>query len=250
MLVLKRKDSDIAVGDLIGPRVTVGRDPTNDIVLDDASVSGYHAVLYVENDDCTLADLGSTNGSFVNGRRVTGRTRFVEGDNLSFGAVNLDAGDTKRRLKSTVVMPVVQIESTLTGRSGATLRWVSDTRRCVFVAQGTELQIGRAPENGLVIDSDTVSVHHASIKLSNTGAVVQDHKSINGTYVNGERVERQNLRHGDRIRFDTEEYLFEMPLGASAATQVNPAVQVHVANTRDCASSSIGRPSLCVLLGN
>ena len=54
--------------------VRVGRDPDNDVVLDDLLVSRHHAVLTRSPAGWALTDLGSANGTFVNGRRVTRAT--------------------------------------------------------------------------------------------------------------------------------------------------------------------------------
>jgi pSer/pThr/pTyr-binding forkhead associated (FHA) protein len=56
-------------------RITVGRTANNDIVLDDQSVSRFHAYLQQdERHEWTLTDAGSRNGSFVSGRRLAPRT--------------------------------------------------------------------------------------------------------------------------------------------------------------------------------
>lgn len=49
----------------LASRLTVGRAPGNDLVIHDPSVSGHHAVLYVEAGGTWVKDLGSTNGTFV-----------------------------------------------------------------------------------------------------------------------------------------------------------------------------------------
>jgi pSer/pThr/pTyr-binding forkhead associated (FHA) protein len=48
----------------------IGRDSENDIVLDDAMISRYHAMLFVESQSIVLVDLESTNGTLVNGTLV------------------------------------------------------------------------------------------------------------------------------------------------------------------------------------
>ncbi len=53
------------------PALTIGRGTQNDIVIDHMGVSGRHAQVTVDGEVVTLSDLGSTNGTFVNGRRVT-----------------------------------------------------------------------------------------------------------------------------------------------------------------------------------
>lgn len=51
-------------------RVTIGRRPQNDIVIDDLAVSGEHAVIVTSDDDSFLEDLNSTNGTKVNGQPI------------------------------------------------------------------------------------------------------------------------------------------------------------------------------------
>jgi hypothetical protein len=67
----------------------IGRALDNDLVLDHPSVSRYHAQLRQEAGRIVLVDLQSTNGSFVNGQRVAGRTQLAEGDRLLIGRVAL-----------------------------------------------------------------------------------------------------------------------------------------------------------------
>ena len=72
-------------------RITVGRRNESDIALGwDGLVSRAHALLEQVGDQWTLVDDGlSSNGSFVNGRRVVGRQRLRQGDRLCFGATQL-----------------------------------------------------------------------------------------------------------------------------------------------------------------
>ncbi|MEQ1503841.1 MAG: FHA domain-containing protein [Myxococcota bacterium] len=67
--------------------VTVGRGPANGVVLADDGVSWHHAQLWVEGDTVWLRDLGSRNGTFVNGDRTVASTRLRDGDEVRIGAV-------------------------------------------------------------------------------------------------------------------------------------------------------------------
>ncbi|MEU6083964.1 DUF1707 and FHA domain-containing protein [Streptomyces sp. NPDC047108] len=65
----------------------IGRDPANGLRLNDDTVSRVHAELSRDGVLWVLRDLGSTNGTWVNSRRVTGRTVVRPGDQVTFGRV-------------------------------------------------------------------------------------------------------------------------------------------------------------------
>ena len=68
-----------------GDTLTIGRAPDNDLVLDDVQVSRYHARLLRRGDELILEDLGSTNGSLVNGRRISGRHALQPTETIAIG---------------------------------------------------------------------------------------------------------------------------------------------------------------------
>jgi hypothetical protein len=71
---------------VVGPSgVTLGRSRQCEIVLDDPNVSRQHAEIRPRGGSWVLTDLGSTNGSTVNGRRIDGPEVLKPGDELEFG---------------------------------------------------------------------------------------------------------------------------------------------------------------------
>ncbi len=70
--------------ELVDEAVTIGRASDNTIVVNDPSVSSYHARLLLEGDTCRLKDLDSTNGTRVNGNPVT-ETVIHFGDRIRLG---------------------------------------------------------------------------------------------------------------------------------------------------------------------
>jgi len=68
-------------------RFTIGRAMACDFTLADLSVSRWHARLYRKGDEWLLSDLGSTNGTRLNGWRVTTGVPVRPGDQVSFGSV-------------------------------------------------------------------------------------------------------------------------------------------------------------------
>lgn len=84
-------------------RFTIGRDTGCDMVLPDPTVSRWHAGLRREPGGWLLDDLGSTNGTLVNGWRVRAWVPVRDGDLVSFGAVTFVVGTpgSGRRLPQT-----------------------------------------------------------------------------------------------------------------------------------------------------
>lgn len=86
--ILHLNDAPLATLTLApGSRWTLGRSPGCQIVVGDSMVSGTHADLLVHSDrSLGIADRGSTNGTFVNGRRLDGEYRIQPGDVVLLGS--------------------------------------------------------------------------------------------------------------------------------------------------------------------
>jgi len=71
------------------PDLYIGQLEVNDLVLSDPTVSRLHAAIHATSDGYELEDLGSTNGIFVEGRRITGPTRLQPGQRIRLGSTTL-----------------------------------------------------------------------------------------------------------------------------------------------------------------
>ena len=114
-LVYRDADDLQVIVDLVpsGERITIGRRPSNDIVLDwDSEISRVHAALERMGEDWTVVDDGlSHNGTYLNGSRVTSRQRLHDGDVLAVGGVTiayrLPGGESVSRPTVTALGPHV-----------------------------------------------------------------------------------------------------------------------------------------------
>ncbi|PWB72827.1 MAG: hypothetical protein C3F07_11010 [Anaerolineales bacterium] len=84
-LIMRTGPTPGAAYTLEGDQITIGRDSTNEIVINDAEVSRRHARLTFQGGKYVLEDLGSTNGTFVNGQRLAGPRVLKTGEVVSFG---------------------------------------------------------------------------------------------------------------------------------------------------------------------
>jgi len=105
---------------LEGDQLTVGRDATNEIVINDAEISRRHARLTFQGGKYVLEDLGSTNGTFVNGQRLAGPRVLKAGEVVQFGeqimlvfeVTTMDAGATMVSPRVAAAVPSVPRPST------------------------------------------------------------------------------------------------------------------------------------------
>jgi len=87
---------------LEGDQLIIGRDSSNGVAINDAEISRKHSRLSFQGGKYVLEDLGSTNGTFVNGQRLAGPVVLKPGDVVSLGeqivlmydAINMDPGAT------------------------------------------------------------------------------------------------------------------------------------------------------------
>lgn len=101
-LIMRSGPTPGAMFTLEGDQIDIGRDSTNEIVINDAEISRRHARLTFQGGKYVLEDLGSTNGTFVNGQRLAGPRVLKAGEVISFGeqivvvfeASHFDAGAT------------------------------------------------------------------------------------------------------------------------------------------------------------
>ncbi len=77
---------------ITGSRSSIGRNEGNQIVLHDSNISGTHAELYITQDGYLLRDLGSTNGTYVNGTRISEQHLYL-GDEILMGETRLIFGE-------------------------------------------------------------------------------------------------------------------------------------------------------------
>ena len=80
-------NSNIKRGSVIPIRgmVTMGRKEENTVVLSDPHVSGQHAKFLIKNNILYVEDLNSTNGTFVNGKQVSGKVKLFGKDEIRIG---------------------------------------------------------------------------------------------------------------------------------------------------------------------
>ncbi|UCH48030.1 MAG: FHA domain-containing protein [Betaproteobacteria bacterium] len=130
-LILSLDGQVIKEYDINKERMTIGRKPHNDIQIDNLAVSGEHAMIMTILNDSFLEDLGSTNGTMVNGQPV--KKHFLQGDDVveigkyKLKYVNEKAGGmSQQEFEKTMVLKTPPVETAKA--KAATDTNVSDTK--------------------------------------------------------------------------------------------------------------------------
>jgi pSer/pThr/pTyr-binding forkhead associated (FHA) protein len=183
----------------------IGRDPDDDVILDDDLVSRRHAEIRWRAGAAYLLDRASLNGALRNAQKVRGLVALEDGDILQFGGrryrFTLLASDANEALEETLKVAGasgshwLNSPLTLVGESGAVAgqRWELDEKTT---------RIGRDPSAAITLQDASVSRFHAQITRQTSGYYLADLESSNGTRVNGDRVsEPRKIGPGDLLCF-------------------------------------------------
>ncbi len=199
--------------ELEGDELTLGRSPDCDVVLEANGVSRNHARLAVSGSRVTIEDLGSSNGTFVNGERVE-RRALRDGDTIGLGpAVTLDfQGDSPApRAKGGRAGKRGRKAAADSGGGGGPLfrtEWVLVPEEpgggdAPIVLRSRVTTVGRRGSATVAIEDDGISGMHARLDVEGDRLFVSDLKSKNGTLVNDRPVMREALEPGDIVTFGT-----------------------------------------------
>lgn len=191
-------------------RTQMGRADDNDIVLADVGVSRRHAQIVVSDTEVSVEDLGSGNGTYYFGHRVSSQPLrdqdevvidpFVLHFRIQGGMAGGDAPTVAAEPEGARIEVVVG-----NGMVGS-----------LFPISENGLTMGRAEDRDIVVPDPASSRHHCHITIEQGEYVLHDNGSANGVFVNAVRVRECTLSNGDLVRIGNTEMRF-----------VNPSAEVH-----------------------
>ena len=170
--------------------ISIGRDPSNDVVINRPTVSGFHAQIVREGNQLVFIHPHPTRGKTLNG--ITYQGRVIRGDE-QFRKV-LTRGDVFRISDEHGTM----VTLTYNDGSGAAQEALPEIRPIPLGAP--VISIGRMPDNMVHLNHPQVSAHHARLEQTPQGYRIVDLNSTNHVYVNAQRVTNHLLKPGDEIR--------------------------------------------------
>lgn len=215
---------------LPGPGGLIGRSRSAELRLLAPEVSGAHVRLVSREDGLWVEDLGSANGTRLDGAALApGHAQpLPRGALLQIGPYHLSASlmggapgepPADHGPEGTATLAAQLLEELVAAGAcpPATVQVRSPggvQHRCLLGPGGT-LRIGRDPACDLGAADPDLSRHHAELRMTPAGAVVEDLGSKNGTYLGDERITGLvALRSGDRLCLGGTELIYEDPTEA------------------------------------
>lgn len=192
-----------------GKPLTIGRHKDNDIVIVNLAASGHHAKIEGLNDSFLLTDLDSTNGSFVNGKRIVSH-RLTEGDVIAIAkhslvfaadAAEFEADETESLMDKTMVLDTEQHRAMLAQgedarssgaqekKKAATLTFLTGHHREIALTKKLA-KIGKDPDADIVIRGFWVGKTAATISARPNGYFLSYVGGISKPKVNGAVVKQ------------------------------------------------------------
>lgn len=178
-IVVRRTGTADFEHELDADPISIGRDPTNAVVLVDPSVSRHHArIVKTESGGYRILDLDSGNGILHQGKRVASLELYPD--------CEVEVGSSTLVFLSDALVPLLVL--------------IGGAPQRTYPLSPSETLLGRSPDNAISIPDPLVSSRHLKIVRRGEIFAVVDLDSENGTRVNGVRVGSKDLQQGDQIQ--------------------------------------------------
>jgi pSer/pThr/pTyr-binding forkhead associated (FHA) protein len=205
-LLLLLGDRELKRIPLKAGRTSIGRDPTNDVVIDNLSVSRKHAEVSFMDGVCTVTDLGSSNGTLMYGKRINGQVRMEDGQEVVIGkhtvrflsrAARQEKAASGVGLDQTIFMRMPAMASTSLGPEP-----VLTVGGQSVPVRTTPFIIGADPTCDLPLQGKGIRPKHAIIKQDAGGQHWISHEAgvLSATRINGQKVRVAPLQSGDLLQ--------------------------------------------------
>jgi pSer/pThr/pTyr-binding forkhead associated (FHA) protein len=199
---------------------------------EDKKISSRHCSIVFNEQGCSIEDLSSRNGTFLNGQRIAAIELLSPGDRIGIGSTLLEFFSVSEATKSSLevtpsldVKPIVDIDYQDEKESPAPLSTTKnsespqeleqddviqcrlrphargDASKLCIISLDQSIEVGRSAQCDYSFpDDSTMSGRHFRVSLKRDGCFLQDLESKHGTWVNGTRVDRCALFDGVEIK--------------------------------------------------
>lgn len=199
-------------------KITIGRDAKNDILINNLAVSRFHAEIYRDGSNYSIKDLGSANGTFINGQKVEWAEVNAE-DVILVGKHILKLEHQKQSVDEAYSEGhTVMVDAGTQDKFIKQMETHQSTGKSkIILSGGAEVPvdadyftIGKDPENNVNINGIFVKSKHALIIRQSDGRfrIISSGSIFKPTKVNGNKVSEKILINGDIIQIGNHKMVF------------------------------------------
>ncbi len=190
-------------------QVIIGRAPDCGLTINSNKLSRKHCKIYPGKNVYIVEDLGSANGTLVNGKKIDDPTHLKQGDIIRIGDTvahfswhpDLEIKKDTKIVESDKAFPTLNLYSAPKNAELPKL----------FTLKPGKYVIGRKPGSDILINFKSVSGTHCVVTVDAESITIEDLKSTNGTRVNNVKItDSKKLSDGDIIQFEKLKYKLNM----------------------------------------
>ena len=216
-LVVRLKGRPLKTYPFAGAEMCIGRLPENDIVIDNLSVSRRHAAISSTNEGFTLRDLGSKNGTLLNGKPMSD-AKLSNGDIIMIGKYEIlfqiptfEAGNPES-LDQTVIIPHFRREQARpspAGKTHAAPRLFRKSAMEEYPLERERTVIGRGKDSDIRLEGFFAPRVTVEVVRKGSEYVLQKTEGRKKVTINGEEMDEKTLEREDLIAIGSEEFVFK-----------------------------------------
>jgi len=221
----------MAISFAVDQPLYIGRSKLCAVRLDSADVSSRHARMGYEGGEFWIEDLGSTNGTFVNGQQVAGRIDVAPGTPITLGReITIFGVTSEDQINSaTSFRPVADLSPATSEQRFPILISVSEVARParLVLNPGSAVTIGRDPNSDMWLGAPHVSRKHCSVVMTHSLGLAVTDFSTNGTAYDG-----GILQKGDVLEIENSPHVLDFGGGVTVALCFDSEQEQTFANTQ------------------
>jgi pSer/pThr/pTyr-binding forkhead associated (FHA) protein len=199
--------------------ISIGRGSSNQVRLGDLTVSRNHArLLWREDKRCYyLEELQSTNGVFLNNRRLQGTAMLVDGDSFRVGVYNIAFIDRQAKERwETTMMDALRAKQAMK-QSGDSSRQPALTKRAILLREenggvhlliNDRVTIGKSTAADIKVNGVGVEKEQAVIARRGKRFYLLNNNDLPNVTINGRPVSNAQLEFNDRIEIGNSRFIF------------------------------------------
>lgn len=221
MLKLQFRDRRQEAVWLVDQTFTIGKNPSNSLMIDDGTISDYHAEISNTANQLTISNKSTTEAIWVNNKLVEKSTPLSAEDVIKIGGIELELIDPKALLNKTKARNVIDNNLSNNWVIHSKASWLEQN---IFPIE-SKVVIGRDSECDITLPLEYLSRKHLELEVRSGHLFIKDLDSSNGTFLNGQRVTESEIKPGDKIKLDVLTFEVSGPSHDPNKTIIRAAVK-------------------------